>query len=190
MTTIAATRPLASFYFRNHRLLLLHPFILRLGMRRFWCTWQIFNFVIWESHCFGWERWVKAIIQKRLPECLQFGQHKYPNKEDTACSISLTPETHLSNHLRVHERFSAIYHQEFASGWVMGYCTSRSTPKALNYLGPSTTECQDYLQKVANAYLAMIFHCWVRLIFFHISCNWLWSSIIPNENCYALDFKY
>ena len=81
MTTIAATRPLASFYFRNHRLLLLHPFIQKLGMRRFWCTWQIFTFVFEKVIVLdgkdGCTIFLEAIIQKRFLECLQFGQHQY-----------------------------------------------------------------------------------------------------------------
>ena len=79
-------------------------------------------------HCFGWKGWLHNVFEGNNTETLprMFAVWatqilKDPNKEDTACSISLsvTPETYLSNHLRVHERFSAIYHQEFASGWVM-----------------------------------------------------------------------
>ena len=77
-------------------------------------------------NCFGWKGWLHNVFEGNNTETLprMFAVWatpilKDPNREATACSISLTPETHLSNHLRVHERFSAIYHQEFASGWVM-----------------------------------------------------------------------
>ena len=84
------------------------------------------HFCLWESHCFGWKGWLHNVFggnnTETLPRMFAVWATpilKDPNREATACSISLTPETHLSNHLRVHERFSAIYHQEFASGWVM-----------------------------------------------------------------------
>ena len=46
-------------------------------------------------HCFGWKGWLhnvlKAIIQKRFLECLQFGQHQYSKTQIGKPQLAVSP---------------------------------------------------------------------------------------------------